>query len=217
MIIASDYVYRIILANKGLCMKYSKIPNALVAIDLSSNGFQGEIPSSIGLLKMDKVLNFSKNNFSGSIPSNFGGLTNLESLDLSQNTIAGRIPPQLTQLTFLAYFNVSYNQLEGPLPQGRQFDTFETSSYIDCEASVVKKMRRFRYRISNIQGRRKRVFLSIQCHWNNYSNRICERICSWHCDWKQIHLMEVSLVRQELLEETEMKMGTEAMTAKAFD
>ncbi|KAJ8764706.1 hypothetical protein K2173_007795 [Erythroxylum novogranatense] len=130
MIIPSHFVYQIILANKGLYMKYSKIPNALVAIDLSSNEFQGEIPSSIGLLKMAKVLNFSNNKFSGGIPSNFGGLTNLESLDLSQNTIAGRIPPQLTQLTFLAYFNVSYNQLEGPLLQGRQFDTFETSSYI---------------------------------------------------------------------------------------
>ncbi|XP_059663927.1 receptor-like protein 9DC3 [Cornus florida] len=53
----------------------------------------------------------------------------LESLDLSQNKLSGEIPQQLTQLTFLEIFDVSHNYLTGPIPRGRQFDTFENSSY----------------------------------------------------------------------------------------
>lgn len=123
------YRYEINLANKGVYMKYWQIPNVIAAIDLSSNAFQGDIPQSIGTLEKVNALNLSNNHLSGDIPSVLGNLANLESLDLSQNMLSGEIPQHLTQLTFLAYFNVSHNQLEGPIPQGKQFNTFDNSSY----------------------------------------------------------------------------------------
>ncbi|KAJ6752068.1 hypothetical protein OIU85_002487 [Salix viminalis] len=95
------YRYEINLANKGVYMKYWQIPNVIAAIDLSSNTLQGDIPQSIGTLEMVNALNLSNNHLSGGIPS----------------------------LTFLAYFNVSHNHLVGPIPQGKQFNTFDNSSY----------------------------------------------------------------------------------------
>uniref|UniRef100_A0A2N9F007 Uncharacterized protein n=1 Tax=Fagus sylvatica TaxID=28930 RepID=A0A2N9F007_FAGSY len=101
------------------------------AIDVSSNMFVGEIPESIGdLLKGLHVLNLSNNILTGHIPPSLGNLTTLESLDLSQNRLSGEIPPQLVQLTFLEWFNVSHNNLTGSIPQGKQFDTFENSSFV---------------------------------------------------------------------------------------
>ncbi|TXG54136.1 hypothetical protein EZV62_019392 [Acer yangbiense] len=65
----------------------------------------------------------------GHIPSSLGNLTALESLDLSNNRLSGEIPQQLVEITFLEVFNVSYNHPTGLIPQGKQFDTFENSSY----------------------------------------------------------------------------------------
>ncbi|XP_021724713.1 receptor-like protein 12 [Chenopodium quinoa] len=53
----------------------------------------------------------------------------IESLDLSQNKLSGKIPQELNELTSLEVFDVSYNHLTGPIPQGKQFNTFERSSY----------------------------------------------------------------------------------------
>ncbi|CAI9268313.1 unnamed protein product [Lactuca saligna] len=60
----------------------------------------------------------------------FRNLTNLEALDLSRNELSGEIPQKLVQLGFLSIFNVSFNHLQGRIPQGKQFDTFDNSSYI---------------------------------------------------------------------------------------
>ncbi|KAG5560025.1 hypothetical protein RHGRI_003342 [Rhododendron griersonianum] len=98
-------------------------------MDLSSNKFSGEIPESLGNLKGLQVLNISKNNLIGVFPSSLANLTNLESLDLSRNLLSGEIPQQLTKLTFLSVLNVSHNRLTGPIPRGKQFDTFDNSSY----------------------------------------------------------------------------------------
>ncbi|XWS65205.1 hypothetical protein CRYUN_Cryun05aG0072500 [Craigia yunnanensis] len=124
------YAYSMTITNKGLQMEYPKIIRTLVAIDLSSNRFDGEIPESIGNLKELHLLNFSNNILVGRIPIAIAKLTNLEALDLSQNKLSGRIPWELsTQLTFLAVLNVSHNHLTGPIPQGPQFDTFQCSSF----------------------------------------------------------------------------------------
>ncbi|OMO80094.1 hypothetical protein CCACVL1_13174 [Corchorus capsularis] len=124
------YTYVAKLANKGRDLDYDKVPDSLFAVDLSSNKFEGEIPESIGKLKLIRVLNLSNNNLIGHIPSSLGELTNLESLDLSGNNLSGEIPQQLGRLNFLAHFNVSYNNLEGPIPRAQQFGTFNNDSYV---------------------------------------------------------------------------------------
>ena len=96
---------------------------------MSSNRFVGEIPKSIGDLKDLNMLNLSNNILTGHIPVSLENLTQLESLDLSQNRLSGEIPLQLTQLTFLEWFNVSHNYLVGSIPKGKQFNTFESSSF----------------------------------------------------------------------------------------
>ncbi|XP_038680905.1 receptor-like protein 7 [Tripterygium wilfordii] len=125
------YSYQLTLVNKGVSMDYKKLPQVFVAIDLSSNKFEGEIPESIATLKNLLLLNLSNNHLSGHIPSAIENLTVLESLDFSSNMLSGKIPHELSHLTFLSFLNVSCNQLIGPIPQGKQFATFENNSYKD--------------------------------------------------------------------------------------
>lgn len=125
----ATYQYSMTIHNKGMERIYSKISEALKAIDFSYNNFRGEIPTSIGELKGLHLLDFSNNNLSGQIPSSLKELKQLESLELSCNKLSGHIPQELKQLNFLEFFNVSHNQLIGPIPRGAQFDTFQNDSY----------------------------------------------------------------------------------------
>ncbi|KAG5551569.1 hypothetical protein RHGRI_009842 [Rhododendron griersonianum] len=122
-------VTKVTISSKGTKRLYEKIQSVFVAVDLSDNKFSGEIPESLGSLCGLQALNISENNLTGIILSSFANLTDLESLDLSQNLLSGEIPQQLTKLTFLSVLNVSHNRLTGPIPLGKQFDTFDNSSY----------------------------------------------------------------------------------------
>ncbi|KAJ4873778.1 receptor like protein 13 [Raphanus sativus] len=102
----------------------------LIGMDLSENDLSGEISAELGGLMEFHALNLSHNSLSGGIPESFSGLKNMESLDLSYNRLQGRIPPQLAELSSLEVFNVSYNNLSGVIPLGRQFNTFETKSFL---------------------------------------------------------------------------------------
>ncbi|XVE78314.1 hypothetical protein DITRI_Ditri13aG0134700 [Diplodiscus trichospermus] len=121
--------YSVMITSKGIERNYEKIQEFLVAIDFSSNNFEGCIPKNIGNLKALRLLNFSNNVFSCHIPPSLGNLSNFESLDLSHNNLSGEIPSELLQLTFLEYFNISQNYLKGQIPQGKQFATFENNSF----------------------------------------------------------------------------------------
>nr|XP_023910601.1 receptor-like protein 9DC3 [Quercus suber] len=137
------FSYSLEITNKGIERLYERIQDILIAIDLSSNRFEGEISEVIGNLKGLHLLNLSNNILTGHIPSSFGNLAELESLDLSQNRLLGKIPQQLLQLTFLEFFNVSNNHLTGPIPEGQQFSTFENDSYLEntglCGVPLTKK------------------------------------------------------------------------------
>ncbi|KDO52047.1 hypothetical protein CISIN_1g0479852mg, partial [Citrus sinensis] len=123
------YDYSLTMSNKGQMMSYKKIPDILTAVILSSNRFDGEIPTSISNLKGLQILSLADNSLHGHIPSCLGNLTDLESLDLSNNRFSGQIPQQLVELTFLEFFNVSDNHFTGPIPQGKQFATFDKTSF----------------------------------------------------------------------------------------
>jgi len=124
-----DYAYYIEVTWKGFDQYFPKIQSILRILDLSNNSFTGEIPKEIGKLKALQQLNLSHNSLTGQIQSSLGMFTNLESLDLSSNFLTGRIPVQLADLTFLAVLDLSHNRLEGPIPGGKQFNTFNASSF----------------------------------------------------------------------------------------
>ncbi|XP_062016948.1 receptor-like protein 7 [Rosa rugosa] len=127
------YDYSMSISGIGVVLKPLKYADSpyFKVIDLSSNKFEGEIPTIVyEYLVGLQLLNLSNNILIGSIPSSIGNWTGLESLDLSNNHLSGEIPRSLEQLTSISAFNVSHNHLRGPVPHENQFRTFERSSYL---------------------------------------------------------------------------------------
>ncbi|KAH0724393.1 hypothetical protein KY284_000258 [Solanum tuberosum] len=125
----SIYEYVIAITTKGRDLESVRVFPKNIIINLSNNRFEGYIPSIVGDLVGLRTLNLSHNRLEGHIPASLQHLSVLESLDLSSNKIGGGIPQQLASLTFLAVLNLSHNHLVGCIPKGKQFDTFERSSY----------------------------------------------------------------------------------------
>ncbi|GMI76796.1 NEMATODE-INDUCED LRR-RLK 1, Germination Repression and Cell Expansion receptor-like kinase [Hibiscus trionum] len=87
--------------------------NSLEILDLSTNGFQGDIRVNFpGICRRLIVANISSNNFTGLIDS-FDECWNLQYLDLSSNNFVGNI---WTGFPRLFEFSVSENSLYGPIP-----------------------------------------------------------------------------------------------------
>ncbi|KAH0724224.1 hypothetical protein KY285_000086 [Solanum tuberosum] len=126
---ADYYDYLTTITTKGHDYNSAPILASNMIIDLSKNRFEGHIPNIIGDLIGLRTLNLSHNVLEGHIPASLQNLSVLESLDLSSNKINGEIPQQLASLTFLEVLNLSHNHLVGCIPKGKQFDTFENSSY----------------------------------------------------------------------------------------
>ncbi|KAM3324839.1 hypothetical protein P3S67_005991 [Capsicum chacoense] len=124
-----NYANILIVTTKGLDQELPRVLTTYMIIDLSRNRFEGHIPSIIGDLIGLCMLNLSYNGLEGIIPPSLHQLSVLESLDLSSNKIGCEIPQQLASLTLLAVLNLSHNHLVGCIPKGKQFDTFENSSY----------------------------------------------------------------------------------------
>ncbi|KAH0729107.1 hypothetical protein KY289_000295 [Solanum tuberosum] len=127
----SSYFYTnsFIVTTKGLDLELPQVLTTEIIIDLSRNRFEGHIPGIIGELIGLRTLNLSHNRLEGHIPASLHQLSVLESLDLSSNKISGEIPQQLASLKSLEVLNLSHNHLVGCIPKGKQFDTFENSSY----------------------------------------------------------------------------------------
>ncbi|KAK4736405.1 hypothetical protein R3W88_000102 [Solanum pinnatisectum] len=94
-------------------------------LDLRSNKLHGPIKSSgnRNLFAQLQIMDLSSNGFSGNLPESLLG--NLHAM----KKINEKIPLQLASLTFLEVLNLSHNHLVGCIPKGKQFDTFENSSY----------------------------------------------------------------------------------------
>ncbi|KAH6754991.1 ROP-interactive CRIB motif-containing protein 7 [Perilla frutescens var. hirtella] len=89
----------------------------LKVLDLSDNGFEGNVPESMGysteLLKID----LSYNKFSGKIPESFKDLKNVEFLDLSYNNFGSfGFPLVLAEMPSLKEVYLSGNFLGGEIP-----------------------------------------------------------------------------------------------------
>ncbi|XP_052199123.1 receptor-like protein Cf-9 homolog [Diospyros lotus] len=124
------YLDSLTMVIKGSVLEMERVLTIFIAIDLSRNKFEGEIPEIIGKLTSVRGLNLSHNSLTGRIPKSLGKLTKIEWLDLSSNKLVGEIPKQLTALNSLGVLNLSHNQLAGRIPQGPQFDTFSNESYV---------------------------------------------------------------------------------------
>ncbi|XP_078429635.1 leucine-rich receptor-like protein kinase family protein [Wolffia australiana] len=124
---------------------------ALLELDLSGNGFTGQI-FNINSTSL-KVLNLSSNLLSGSLPAQIGACqvldlsmnmvsgdlssiqswgSTIEVIDLSSNALSGEIPSSIFHFEGLTYLKMRNNSLVGSLPSasdiGRQLSDIDLSS-----------------------------------------------------------------------------------------
>lgn len=79
---------------------------ALDALELSSNLFEGQLPQCFGV-KNISFLKLSNNRFSGNFPSFLKNWGQLMSLDLSHNNFSGRLPLWIGDLVELRFLRLS--------------------------------------------------------------------------------------------------------------
>ncbi|KAL7168613.1 hypothetical protein ACSBR2_038949 [Camellia fascicularis] len=118
----------------------------LQVLILRSNIFHGAINVSQAKLNFVKlsIIDLSDNGFSGNLPSeyfeNWNAMTMVkrekltfmqasQEVPIATNLLSREIPQQLSQLTFLEFLNIAHNHLTGPIPRGNQFETFENRPY----------------------------------------------------------------------------------------
>ncbi|KAG2289369.1 hypothetical protein Bca52824_048973 [Brassica carinata] len=82
-------------------------------LDLSQNGFIGQVTSSISNLSRLNTLDLSYNKFTGPFP-NIQNLTLLSYIDLSNNDFSGTVPSYLFTIPSLWYINLRQNHLTHP-------------------------------------------------------------------------------------------------------
>ncbi|OEL32916.1 Receptor-like protein 2 [Dichanthelium oligosanthes] len=117
--------------------RIAKLVN-LVALDLGSNAFTGELPESISQLPKLEELRLGHNNLTGTLPPalsnwtglrcldlrsnsfvgdldavDFSGLGNLTIFDMASNNFTGTMPPSIYSCTSLKALRVGNNQIEG--------------------------------------------------------------------------------------------------------
>ncbi|KAF7825413.1 leucine-rich repeat receptor-like protein kinase PXC2 [Senna tora] len=90
--------------------------SSLQVFNMSTNNISGAIPVSIGELKSLYILDLSHNKLNGSIPSDLEGLISLGELKLQKNFLSGRIPAQIEKCSSLTSLNLSHNKLTGSIP-----------------------------------------------------------------------------------------------------
>ncbi|GFS36666.1 leucine-rich repeat transmembrane protein kinase family protein [Actinidia rufa] len=99
--------------------------SSLLELQLGENKLNGKIQSMPENLQI--ALNLSSNLFEGPIPQTLSKLTGLEVLDLSNNRFSGKIPDFLVQMASLTELALSNNLLFGEIPKFRSYVNVETS------------------------------------------------------------------------------------------
>ena len=82
-------------------------------LDLSNNGFVGEVPNFVGMPQL-LTLRLQNNNLTGEVPE-FSSVPNLQVIDLSNNNLEGQLPT-LQQTPGIFSLNLAGNNLIGTIP-----------------------------------------------------------------------------------------------------
>lgn len=92
------------------------INGCVESLDISDEGFRGNIPPEIGSFLELQYLALDENYLEGEIPPEIGNLTKLKHLGLDDNRLGGKIPSEIGNLKSLEYLNLSDNQLTDFIP-----------------------------------------------------------------------------------------------------
>ncbi|XP_062079935.1 receptor-like protein 35 [Humulus lupulus] len=110
---------------------------SLARIDLPENGFEGELPKSLGNLCNLQELVLSYNKFNSTLCDVIGRLigcaNNLEILDLNSNQFEGPLPNISTFSSYLRHLDASNNKLNGTLPEG--IGELQQLKYLDLSSN----------------------------------------------------------------------------------
>ncbi|XVF67515.1 hypothetical protein PTKIN_Ptkin10aG0127400 [Pterospermum kingtungense] len=101
-------------------------------LDLSSNLFNGTLPSSIFNSTELQVLSLSGNVISGQLPESIGSMVSLQLLNLSDNALAGKVPQNLTALQNLTVVYLRSNYFTGNVPSG-----FSSVEVLDLSSNLL--------------------------------------------------------------------------------
>ncbi|XP_050223301.1 protein STRUBBELIG-RECEPTOR FAMILY 5 isoform X2 [Mercurialis annua] len=92
-----------------------QLPPNIVHLDLSNNGFSGNVPYSISQMTDLNYVDLGHNKLNGQLSDMFQKLTKLKSLDLSYNSLTGNLPQSFASLSSLSELRLQNNQLTGPI------------------------------------------------------------------------------------------------------
>ncbi|XP_006646229.1 probable LRR receptor-like serine/threonine-protein kinase At3g47570 [Oryza brachyantha] len=99
----------------------------IVGLDLAGNALTGSLPE-VGNVEAITFMNLSSNQFSGNLPTSLGLLSTLTYLDLSYNSFSGTIPKSFAKLSSVTTLNLSFNRLDGQIPKGGVFSNITLQS-----------------------------------------------------------------------------------------
>ncbi|KAM1232985.1 hypothetical protein EV1_002662 [Malus domestica] len=109
--------------------------DSLMELQLGENQLSGDIPRMPTNLQI--ALNLSSNHFQGPIPETLSSLSVLEILDLSNNKFSGKIPDFLTKLGTLTQLSLSNNELSGEIPTFSSWVMVDTNGNKDLHNRTI--------------------------------------------------------------------------------
>ncbi|GLT59099.1 hypothetical protein SLA2020_319380 [Shorea laevis] len=102
--------------NLGGNLPESNRSSFLEYLNLANTSFSGELPHSIGNLKLLEELNLDSYQFCGSIPQSLANLTKITYLDFDSNLLQGQIPDVFGKMRKLTDLSFDENNFGGKIP-----------------------------------------------------------------------------------------------------
>ncbi|KAF5955180.1 hypothetical protein HYC85_008036 [Camellia sinensis] len=176
--------------------------NFLIELQLGNNKLSGTIP--LMPLTLQIALNLSSNLFEGPIPRTISKLIGLDVLDLSNNKFSGQIPDFLVEMTSLTQLVLSNNLLSGVIPKFLLFvtvDFYSVKGHCITDNSIHKS----KLNLSNaMEAVSKPVNMMLKSEFCTYYKAVmpcgmsyCIKKLNWSC--KAFQLLNPERFVQELM------------------